>query len=125
MSYGSVLTRNEHRQYKRQKLTRKTRDMELVLQSRPAHGRARPKQLKYLQREISFLTHNADPFLHVLQARSHLLARAALAFFRTLKRMELMGLSGAAAGESLREKKNFLDATLSDSKADNPTFMQR
>ncbi len=114
LSYGSILTRNEHRQYKRQKLTRKTKDIELVLQSRvslfdpfalsrplpydplpplfsvqPSHDRARRKQLKYLQREVSFVTHNADPFAHVLQARAQLLARAHLAYYRMLKRQEV------------------------------------
>jgi hypothetical protein len=124
LSYGSIVTRNEHRQYKRQKLTKKTRDMDLIMQTKPDHSRARRKQLKYLQREMSFLTHNADPFLHVLSARSHLLARAHLAFYRMTKRHEL---SGAPASESVKDKKRFVDSLIgptADAPAD-PAFVAK
>ncbi|ETO10455.1 hypothetical protein RFI_26920 [Reticulomyxa filosa] len=47
------------------------------------------KQIKYLQREISFLVRNNDPYRHLIDARFDILERAFLAKIRSRKRLEI------------------------------------
>ena len=47
------------------------------------------KSIKYLQREITYLTSNSDSYHHIIDSRFMILERAFLAKIRSRKRMEV------------------------------------
>eukprot|EP00467_Chlorarachnion_reptans_P004776 CAMPEP_0114536254 /NCGR_PEP_ID=MMETSP0109-20121206/28888_1 /TAXON_ID=29199 /ORGANISM="Chlorarachnion reptans, Strain CCCM449" /LENGTH=477 /DNA_ID=CAMNT_0001719947 /DNA_START=1 /DNA_END=1430 /DNA_ORIENTATION=+ len=109
LTFGLLNRNDSYLRKKRDAQQRKHADSEVVLQTslsdEPGESQFRRRKLKCLQREMSFLSRPAEPFMDHMAGREQVLCRIALAFRRTMSHEKK---HGKWYGATLEDKVKFI-----------------